>query len=165
MLKKAIKLIFCMFLIEISSFSLLLSYFAFIDIRDNSRVYHTVLMSELLKDHQFLLSLLLAIVFAISSWISLRKYSEQIEEDGVFLHWKHKRAIILVSVLLPPLVLAVMMLVSAFIAPIQKIWLKVLFWSGDLIFFILVNLVSSSKLLRWFEKGRKVSEIDISTII
>lgn len=154
-MKKVKNLFICMVQIEISSFSFLLSIFAFLDDRNNSMGYHTDLIPELLKDNRFLFSLLLAIVFALTSLISFSKYSKHMEKGGFGLLLKQKGAIILISALLPLLFFVVIILLALFFAPIEKTWAKVLLWLGYFAFFIIINLSCSSKLLRWLENDIK----------
>ena len=150
-MKKIMILSFCMFQIEVASSSVLLSLFAFIDVRDYCIIYHAELIPSLLFDKRFVLSFLFAVLFLITSWLTLRFFSLQNNKEGNYLSGNHKLAIVFFSVLIPLVILLIMILVSLFFSPVEKLILKFILWFGYLVIFVMLNLITSRKLLKWIE--------------
>lgn len=151
MVKKIMFLSFCMFQIEVSSSSVLLSLFSFIDVRDNCMIYHAELIPSLLLDKMFVISFLLAVLFSITSWLTLRFFSVLSSKEGNYLLRNHILAIVFFSVLIPLVILLIMILMALFFSPVEKLILKFVLWFGYLFIFIILNLISSRNLLKWIE--------------
>ena len=152
MTKKSLFLCLCMFQIEAAFSSALFSVFAFLDLRDACAIYHTELVPALLHDRGFLFSLLLSLLFLITSCLTLRSFFAQSRQEGIVLSGKHIRAIAAVSVLIPIAVFLLMLLAALLFAPIERLPVKCLLWSGDLGIFAAFNIVSSKKLLKWMKE-------------
>lgn len=150
-MKKIMFLSICMFQIEVSSSSVLLSLFAFIDVRDYCMIYHAELIPSLLLDKRFVISFLLAVIFSITSWLTLRFFSALSSKEGNTLSGNHKLAIVFFSALIPLVILLVMILVTLFFSPVEKLILKFVLWFGYLVIFVILNLISSRNLLKWIE--------------
>jgi len=151
MVKKIVILFFCMFQIEVSFSSVLLSFFAFIDVRDYCMIYHAELIPSLLLDKRFVVSFLLAVFFSITSWLTLRFFSALSSKEGNTLSGNHKLAIVFFSVLIPLVIMLIMILVALFFSPVEKLILKIVLRFGYLVIFVILNLVSSRSLLKRLE--------------